>query len=201
MEIVTELMVSAESLTNRLHDRESVCGALETLSITYQSEMKDHISPHPISRRDTMKRRSVQIKPTLAPEEIIGSSEHQALAGLLRRTGLSLESVFQPEIDQGVVSLSERRLAMLECLRGYGVAADAPLMAEMVPTDRATRLLSYYLNASGQFGAGLCDADNKERLSQLDLRLRHIQQGVKGLNLEGLHRRNHEHESFIKQWA
>lgn len=150
-----------------------------------------------------MRRRSIQSKAMLVPPEksISSSPEHQALAGLLRRSGLSLESVFQPEEGQGVTSLNERRLVMLECLRDYGIAADAPLVAEMVPTDRATRLLSYYLNTSGQYEPSLCDADNKQRLSKLDLQLRRIQQGIERLNLEGLHRRNHDHERFMERWA
>ncbi|KAH8425639.1 uncharacterized protein LDX57_003388 [Aspergillus melleus] len=202
-EIVTELVASAESSTKRLQDRESVCGALETLSAAYQSEVKDRIPHNTVSRSNTMKRRSVQFKPTLTPaeESLSSSPEHHALAGLLRRTGLSLESVFQPEECRGAASLDERRLVMLDCLRGYGVAADAPLMAEMGPTDRATRLLSYHLNASGQFEASLRDAENEDRLSLLDSQLRHLQQGIGRLNLEGLHRRNHDHESFMARWS
>ena len=203
MEVIADLVASAEGSTKRLQDRESVCGALETLSTAYQTEVRDQIPHHPVLRRDTIKRRSVQFKPMLAPTEESASSslEHHALAGLLRRTGLSLESVFQSEDGQGGTSLNERRLVMLECLGGYGVAADAPLMAEMAPTDRATRLLSYYLNTSGQLEDSLCHAGNEDRLSQLDQQLRHIQQGIERLDLEGLHRRTNDHEGFMARWA
>jgi hypothetical protein len=129
-------------------------------------------------------------------------SESQALATTLRRTGLTFESVFHSEVGDGDVSaLFEKKEHMMECLHGYSIAADSPLVAEMISSDRATRLVSSSLNADSHFWASLTKGIHEEKLSELGLQLGYIQKGIETLDLDVLHQRDRNQEKFMEKWG
>ncbi|KAA8652306.1 hypothetical protein EYZ11_008864 [Aspergillus tanneri] len=202
IDLIAEMIVSAEDFTKYLQDRESFCSTLETLSATLQYEVGEQFpNPH-TARRETWKRRPVQPTPMPAPSEgNVGLlPEFQFLAGLLRRVSMPSELVFRAEEDGSIVALHEKRLHMFECSSSYAFAADASLVAETAPTDRATRLLSLSLHPSDH-GDSFCHVGHENSLPQLELQLRRIQKDIEQLNWDVLHRRDNNRKSFMEKWA
>jgi hypothetical protein len=200
-----EMTSSSELLTKSLHDRESFCGAFEAFAAAYRSEIGNQFLEQTSSRRDTLKRRSIQqtMKPSAnIPAFLSESQESQVLATLLRRIGLSFESVFQSEEkDGGANALAEKRQHLLECLRNFGVAADSPLVTETVSTDQATRLLLSALHSDSHQETSLTDADNEKGLSELEAQLGVIQKGIGRLDMDSLYRRDKNQERFLETWS
>ncbi|KAG2418654.1 hypothetical protein HFD88_001755 [Aspergillus terreus] len=200
-----EMTSSSELLTKSLHDRESFCGAFEAFAAAYRSEIGNQFLEQTSSRRDTLKRRSIQqtVKPSAnIPAFLSESQESQVLASLLRRIGLSFESVFQSEEeDGGANALAEKRQHLLEWLRNFGVAADSPLVTETVSTDQATRLLLSALHSDSHQETSLTDADNEKGLSELEAQLGVIQKGIGRLDMDSLYRRDKNQERFLETWS
>ncbi|KAL4889101.1 hypothetical protein BDV59DRAFT_205522 [Aspergillus ambiguus] len=198
-----EMTSSTEFLTKSLHDRESFCGAFETFVGTYRSEIGNQFSEQTSSRRDTLKRRSIQqaLKPPTG-NAFASIPESQVLAGLLRRLGLSFESVFQSEEeDGGANALADKREHLLECLQNYGIAADSPLIAETASTDQATRLLLSALHADSHVETSLSDAENENRLTKLEAQLGMVQKGMERIDMDSLYRRDKNQERFLETWS
>ncbi|KAF9883459.1 hypothetical protein FE257_003457 [Aspergillus nanangensis] len=203
LDIVTEMALSTESLTKALKDRESFCGALESFASTYRTEIGDQFLEQSSARRETLRRRSTQVVPTpFSENHIAAHPESQTLASLLRRVGLSFESVFQSEEeDGGVHALSDKREDMVECLRNYGIAADSPLIAEALSTDQAGRLLSSSLHATSNSEVSLSDMDHDRKLTDLESQLGLIQKGIERLDLDAVYRRDKNQEKFMERWS
>jgi hypothetical protein len=200
-----EMTSSTESLTERLQDRESYCQTLGSLINTYRSEVGDSFSEKTTFKRETMlRRRSMQ------PQSLFSSPgkqtaplpESQALASLLRRVGLSSESVFKSEKeDGGANALYEKKSHMLEYFRTLGIVADLPLVTELIPTDRASRLLSSSLHADSYFETSLSNIEQNQSLAELEAQLGFVQKGVENLNLDALHQRDKNQDRFLERWA
>ncbi|KAE8348221.1 hypothetical protein BDV28DRAFT_103889 [Aspergillus coremiiformis] len=203
-DLITEMTLSTERLIKSLQDRVSFCGTLHAFDTTYRTRIGDRFSTMSIPRRETSTRRETQPTLTSTPSaKRIGSlSQSQALATILRRTGLPSELVFQSEEDnEGVNALSEKRQYMVDCLNNYGIAADAPLIAEMISSDQATRLLSSSLNTNLHVGTLITKVTREARLSQLESTLAHIHKGVDKLDLDVLYRRDRNQEEFMESWG
>ena len=128
--------------------------------------------------------------------------ESQALASLLRRVGLSSESVFKSdEEDGGANALCEKKSHMLEYFRTLGIGADLPLVTELNPTDRASRLLSSSLHADSYFEISLSNIGQDQSLTELEAQLGSVQKGVENLNLDALHQRDKNQDKFLERWA
>ncbi|KAL2872257.1 uncharacterized protein BJX67DRAFT_376083 [Aspergillus lucknowensis] len=202
--MVTGLTASAESLITKLQDRESWCATLEAFASTYRSEVGDQILDSTSSRRETMRRFSTQ--PTL-PATQPGKQpspfpESEALNGLLRRIGLSFEAIFQAEeIEGGVHALTRERQHMLDGLRNYGTASDLPLAAELLPTDRAIRLLSSSLEADSLFTTSLSSVEHEKSLVELESRLGRIRKAIERLNQDVVYQRDKTREKFLERWG
>lgn len=195
---------STESLTQRLQDRGSLCQTLGSLLATYRSEVGDPFSEKTPSRRETLKRRSIppQLPPTSPEKRLATLPESQALTSLLRRIGLSSESVFKSEEeDGGANALHEKKSHMLECFRNLGIGADLPLTGELIPTDRASRLLSSSLHADSYFETSLSGIEQDNRLTELEAQLGLIQKGVEKLNMDALYQRDRDQDKFLERWA
>ena len=203
LDTVTEMTSSAESLTKRLQDRESFCQTLESLNTAYRSEVGDPFSEKTPSRRNTLKRRSMPPLLPKSPEKRLAPPpESQSLESLLRRLGVFWESVFKSEEeDGGANALYEKRSHMLEYFRTLGVGADLPLVAELNPTDRASRLLSSSLHADSSFVTSLSDVEQDQRLSELEAQLRLVQKGVERLDMDAIYQRDKNQEKFLERWA
>ncbi|BCR89107.1 uncharacterized protein ACHE_50305S [Aspergillus chevalieri] len=205
LDTIMEMTYSTKSLTQRLRDRESYCQTLESVINTYRSEVGDPFSEKTISRRETMlRRRSMQ------PQSLFSSPgkqtaplpESQALASLLRRVGLSSESVFKSEEEiGGANALHEKKSHMLEYFRTLGIGADLPLVTELIPTDRASRLLSSSLHADSYFETSLSNIEQDQSLTELEAQLGFVQKGVENLNLDALHQRGKNQNKFLERWA
>lgn len=127
--------------------------------------------------------------------------ESQALASLLRRVGLSSESVFKSEKeDGGANALYEKKSHMLEYFRTLGIGADLPLVTELIPTDRASRLSSS-LHADSYFETSLSNIEQDQSLAELEAQLGFVQKGVENLNLDALHQRDKNQDRFLERWA
>lgn len=203
LDTVMEMTSSAESLTKRLQDRESFCQTLESLMTVYRSEVGDPFSEKTPSRRDTLKRRSIPpLLPNSPEKRLVPLLESQSLESLLRRLGVSSESVFKSEEeDGGANTLYEKRSHMLEYFRTLGVGADLPLVAELIPTDRASRLLSSSLHADSAFVTSLSDVEQDLRLSELEAQLGLVQKGLEKLDMEAIYQRDKNQEKFLERWA
>ncbi|KAL4997752.1 hypothetical protein BDV10DRAFT_168902 [Aspergillus recurvatus] len=204
LEIITDMTTSTETLITSLQDRESLCATLEAFASTYRSEVGDHILDSTSSRRETMRRFSMQPTPvaTLPPKQSAPFSEFDCLGGLLRRLGLSIEAVFQaPEAVGGVQTLITERQHMLDELHNYGVASDSPLAAEMLPTSRATSLLTFALEAESLFTASLSSVEHERSLSALESKLSRIQKGIERLNHDVVYQRDKNQENFLERWG
>lgn len=202
--MVTGMASATENLTKCLQNRESFCETLEALTNIYRSEAGGQFSNQPSRRETMMKRRSMQI-PSIPPGKRISplpEAQAQALGRLLRRLGLSSDSVFQSEEDDGGTNcLYEKRAHILDCLRNLGIGADSSLVAESIPSDRASRLLASALNADSRFETSLSDVDQDRRLLELESQLALVQKGVEKLNMDILYQREKDQEIFMERWS
>jgi hypothetical protein len=116
--------------------------------------------------------------------------------------GLSTEAVFHdPEAVGGVQALITARKNMLDGLHSYGIASDSPLAAEMLPTDRATRLLTSALQADSLFTTSISSVEHEKNLSELESRLSRIQKGIERVNHDVVYQRDKNQEKFLERWG
>lgn len=189
-------------MTKQLADRESACELLEQIASLYQSETASQLAAPPSSRRESLRRRSLQAgvffaasrEPALMPAQ-------PALENLLRRIGVSPDSVFRPRAEGGGArELHEKRIHLSEILQNAGIAADSPLVAQLTPAENAMQLLASSLHANSHFETSLCDPGQEEALSGLESELASLQKGVQGLNLDVLHQRDKIQDKFLERW-
>ncbi|GAQ06919.1 hypothetical protein ALT_4240 [Aspergillus lentulus] len=209
LDTIVGMTSSIGSLGELLQSRESYCATLEALTAAYRTEIGNQFSEKPSSRRETlsMRRRSTPLLsiPT-APEKRMDSSEFQAIAGVLRRIGLSVESVFQLEEqgekdDCGENALFDKKQHIVECLRSISVGAKLPLVAGLIPSDQASQLLASALSEHSQFKISLLDVEQDQKLSELESQLGRLQKGIERLNLDVLYQRDRSQEKFMEKWA
>ncbi|KAL3473633.1 hypothetical protein BJX99DRAFT_233269 [Aspergillus californicus] len=201
---VTDMTTCTGSLITNLRNRESFCATFEAFASTYRAEVGDRILDSTSSRRETMRGFSAQ--PTLTatqPGKQPGAfPESETLSGLLRRIGLSSETVFQSEKTKGGArTLVRERQHMLEDLRNYGIASDFPLRTELLPTDQAIRLLSSSLGADALFTASLSSVEHEKSLSELESKLGRIQKGMERLKQDVVYQRDKNQEKFLERWG
>ncbi|KAL4761910.1 uncharacterized protein BDW70DRAFT_134653 [Aspergillus foveolatus] len=202
--IIGDMTTSTENLITSLQGRESLCATLEAFASTYWSEVGDIIPDSTSSRRETMRRFSTQ--PTAVAAQPGKHSDpcpdSECLSGLLRRLGLSTEAVFHdPEAVGGVQALLTARKNMLDGLHSYGIASDSPLAAEMLPTDRATRLLTSALQADSLFTTSISSVEHEKTLSELESRLSRIQKGIERVKHDVVYQRDKNQEKFLERWG
>ncbi|KAL4986883.1 hypothetical protein BDW68DRAFT_120089 [Aspergillus falconensis] len=204
LEIITDMTTSTENLITSLQDRESLCATLEAFASTYRSEVGDHILDSTSSRRETMRRFSMQPTPVATQPEKNSAPfpGFEYLSGLLRRLGLSMEALSQDSEAAGwVQTLITRRQHMLDGLHNCGIASDSLLAAEMLPTDRATSLLTSALEAESLFTASLSSVEHERSLSELESKLSRIQKGIERLNHDVVYQRDKNQEKFLERWG
>lgn len=198
------MTTSKQTLTQHLHDRESSCELLEQLATLYQTEVGNPLITQPPSRRESLRRRSMQASLLLAPPRTNPSPipEQPALESLLRRIGVPPESVIRPRAeDGGAQGLHEKRIQLSETLRALGMAVDVPLITQLAPADSALRLLGSGLHANSQYEVSLRDAELEGALAGLEGELGELQRGVRGLDLDVLHRRDKTRDRFLERWS
>ncbi|RLL95064.1 hypothetical protein CFD26_105427 [Aspergillus turcosus] len=209
LDTIVEMTSSIGRLGELLQGRESYCATLEALTASYRTEIGNQFSEKPSSRRETlnMRRRSTPVLsiPT-APEKRMDSSDFQAIAGVLRRIGLSVESVFQSEEQEGNGhcgdnALFDKKQDIVECLRNLSVGAKLPLVAGLIPSDQASQLLTSALSEHSRFKTSLLDVEQDKKLSDLESQLGQLQKGIERLNLDVLYQRDRSQEKFMEKWA
>lgn len=195
---------STNGLVKCLQDRESYCGTLEAIAAAHRSEIGDIFLGPSNPRRETLRRSSVQPVSISSSAQKDNSRPHdpQLMAKVLRRVGLSLDSMLHAdEASECAVTLKEKRHQLTESLHDHGNAADSPLIAELLPTDRAIRLLSTSLHADSEFETSLANLDNQRKLSDLEDDLKGVQKGLEGLDMSVVHRRDRGREKFVERWG
>lgn len=202
--MLIDMTHSKESLTKQLSQRESSCELLEQLASLYQAEVSNSLVTQPPSRRESLRRRSMQpgllltaprSKPAAIPDQ-------PALESLLRRIGIVPESVIRPRAeDGGTQGLYEKRIQLSETLRALGTAVDAPLVNGLAPGDKAQHLLASALHANSHYETSLRDPELEKALSGLESELGELQRGVQGLDMDVLHQRDKTRDRFLEKWG
>ncbi|KAJ5178911.1 hypothetical protein N7492_002121 [Penicillium capsulatum] len=203
LDVIVDMTLNKQSMTRKLADRESSCELLEQLASLYQSETASQLASQPSSRRESLRRRSLQAGVFLAANrEPAVMPEQPALENLLRRIGVSPKSVLRPRTAEGGAhELHEKRLHMSETLQRVGISVDSPLVARLTPTENASQLLASSLHANSHFETSLRDPWQEEALSVLETELASLQKGVQGLNLDVLHQRDKLRDKFLERWC
>ncbi|KAJ5918987.1 hypothetical protein N7466_009930 [Penicillium verhagenii] len=200
---VTSQQKLEKTLKAQLADRESSCELLEHITTLYQAETTSQLVTQPGSRRESIRRRSLQ------PGMILGTirnpapmTEQPSLENLLRRIGLSPESVLHPRAeDGGAEGLHEKRIHMSEAVRNLEIAAESPLVAHLGHSDSASQLLASSLHGNSRFETSLQDPGQAGALLGLETELASLQNGVQGLNLNVLHQRDKTQAKFLERWS
>ncbi|GLI80673.1 hypothetical protein PoHVEF18_009030 [Penicillium ochrochloron] len=203
LDVLIDITESKKSLTQHLNKQESSHELLEQLATLYQTEVgTTHQITQPPSRRDSLRRRSTQPNHLLSNPTPHSNPEQPALESLLRRIGVSPESVIRPRAeDGGAQGLHEKRIQLSETLRALGMAVDTPLVRELAPADRALYLLSEALHANSDYEVSLRDRGLERALSGLEGELEELQRGVQGLDMDVLHQRDKMRDRFVERWA
>ncbi|KAJ5084277.1 hypothetical protein NUU61_008856 [Penicillium alfredii] len=204
LDILIEMTLSKQALKKRLEDRESSCELLEQLATLYQSQAGSQMAPQQSSRRESLRRRSIQPGVLFANTRnpATPAIEQPALENLLRRIGVSPESALRPQVeDGGARGLHEKRIHMSETLQHLKVGVDVPLVAHLAPLDNASQLLTSSLHANSHFETSLPDPDQENALLGLEAELASLQRGVQRLNLDVLHQRDKTQDTFLERWA
>ncbi|KAJ5117065.1 hypothetical protein N7448_004014 [Penicillium atrosanguineum] len=203
LDTLIDMTLSRQTLTKQLGARESSCELLEQLASLYQAEAAIALVSQTSSRRESLRRRSIQ------PGAIFAASHNPApapeqpvLESLLRRVGVSPESVLRPRAEGGSAQeLHEKRMHLSETLRSFGAAVESPLAAQLAPVDNASQLLFSSLQTDSHFETSLRDPGQEEALSGLQAQLAQLQRGVQGLDLEVLHQRDKAQDRFLERWS
>lgn len=197
------MTLNKQTYTKQLEDRESLCELLERLASLYQTEVGIDYVSQPPSRRESLRRRSMQPGTLLAvPRKVAPLPEQPALESFLRRIGVSPESALRPRVEGGDAhELHEKRIHMSETVRSLGVAVGWPLVTQITPSNGASQLLASALYANSYFDTSLRDPDQEEALSALETELVSLQKGMQGIKLDMLHQRDKCRERFLERWS
>lgn len=202
LDMLIEMTLSKQDLTNQLGVRESSSELLEQLAALYQSEAGSEIVTQPSSRRESLRRRSLQPGLFLATHTPTAPVPAQpSLERLLRGVGVPPESILHPRENGGVSDLHEKRCHVSETLHGLSIAVDAPLVTSLGPLDNASQLLRCSLHANSHYETSLRDPSEESALSGLEKELAGLQNGVHKLNLDVLHQRDSNQDRLIERWT
>lgn len=201
--MLIDLTLSRQTLAKQLGDRESSGELLEQLASLYQAEAAIVLVSQTSSRRESLRRRSLQPGAILAASRNpISAPEQPVLESLLRRVGVSSESVLRPRVEGGSAQdLHERRMHMSDTLRSLGAAVESPLVTQLAPVDNACQLLFSSLQTNSHFETSLREPGQEEALSGLEAQLAQLQRGVQGLGLEVLHQRDRAQDRILERWS
>lgn len=126
------------------------------------------------------------------------------LESLLRRVGLSSDSILHPRVHAdggGAQGMHEKRIQMAETLASLGKAVNSPLVGQLAVSDHAMRLLSSALHAYSRFDTSLSDSGQAEDLLELERELSELQKGVRGIDLDVLHKRDKSQADLLDRWG
>lgn len=128
--------------------------------------------------------------------------EQPALENILRRMGVSADSVLRPRVeDGGVPGLYDKRAQMSETLQHLGMTAESPLISHLIHSDQAAQLLRSSLHGNSRVETSLRDAGQENALSDMETTLASLQSGVHGLDLDVLHQRDKGQARFLERWG
>ncbi|KAJ5668837.1 hypothetical protein N7462_009907 [Penicillium macrosclerotiorum] len=203
LDLLVDMTLSKQALTKQLGDRASSCELFEQLASLYQAEAGSPLVPPPSSRRESLRRRSMQPGMLLtATRNPVPTPEQPALESLLRRIGVSPESVLRPRGDDGgVPELYDKRQHLSQTLQSLRVAVDSPLVTQLTPSDHASQRLFSSLQAHSHYEPSLRDPDQEQALSDLEVKLSALQKGLQGLHLDVLHQRDKAQDRFLERWT
>ncbi|CAI7587456.1 unnamed protein product [Penicillium palitans] len=202
LDMLIEMTLSKQDLTNQLGVRESSSELLEQLAALYQSEAGGELVTQPSSRRESLRRRSLQPGLLLATRTpAVPVAAQPSLERLLRGVGVPPESILHPRENGGVSDLHEKRYHFSETLHGLSIAVDAPLVTSLAPLDNASQLLRCSLHANSHYETSLRDPSEESTLSGLEEELTSLQNGVHKLNLDVLHQRDSNQDRLIERWT
>ncbi|KAJ5888797.1 hypothetical protein N7495_008838 [Penicillium taxi] len=191
---------SKQTWVKELVGRESSCELLEKLATLYQTEAASQLMQSS-SRRDSLRRRSTQSVLHTATRTENPVPDQPALENILRRNGVTPDSVLRPSAENtGDSAMYEKRIHMRDLLQNLGIGTEAPLVAHLISSDSALQLLSSSLHASSPYAKSLRNASQEEAILGLERELELIQKGIQGLNLDVLHRRDKMQDQFLGQW-
>ncbi|KAJ5988317.1 hypothetical protein N7481_003527 [Penicillium waksmanii] len=214
LDSMVDMTLSKQDLIKQLGERGSANEVLEQLANLYQAETAIPLVPQPSSRRESLRRRSLQPgmilsaarNPGSGPGSSIPDQPQPDLESLLRRVGLSPESVLRPRANGdveggGAQGMHEKRIQMAETLRSLGTAVNSPLVGQLAFSDHAMRLLDSSLHANSRFETSLSDPGQLEALGALEGDLAELQKGVRGVDLEILHQRDKSRARLLERWG
>ncbi|KAJ5207206.1 hypothetical protein N7491_002164 [Penicillium cf. griseofulvum] len=202
LDMLIEMTLSKQDLTNQLGVRESSSELLEQLAALYQSEAGGELVTQPSSRRESLRRRSLQPGLLLATQTPSAPVVAQpSLERLLRRVGVPPESILHPRENGGVDDLHEKRYHVSETLHTLNIAVDAPLLTHLAPLDNASQLLRCSLHANSYYETSLRDSSEESALLGLEKELTSLQNGVQKLNLDALYQHDSNQDKLIERWT
>ncbi|KAJ5770746.1 uncharacterized protein N7511_002797 [Penicillium nucicola] len=204
LDTLIEMTLSKQDITKHLAQRLSSSVLLDQLATLYQAEAGELVT-QPSSRRDSLRRRSLQPGLLLAAKAPAAPTPDQpALGSILRRVGVSSESVLRPKgngDNGGISELHEKRIQMSETLGNLKGAVDSPLVAHLSPSDSASQLLQSALTASGHYETSLHNTPEQQRILGLESEVMRLQSRVQGLNMDVLHQRDKIQDRVLQRWA
>lgn len=200
---MVDMTLSKQDLTKQLGERGSSNELLEQLATLYQTETATPLVPQTSSRRESLRRRSLQPGMLLsAARSQAPMPDQPALENLLRCAGVSPDGVLRPRAESGgAQGMYEKRLQVAETLRSLGGTVDSPLVGQLAASDHARRLLESSLHANSQFETSMADLGQKEALSGLEVDLASLQKGVQGVSLDVLHQRDKSQARLLERWG
>lgn len=201
--MLIEMTLLKQDLMKQLEVRESCSELLEQLGALYQSEASSELVAPPSSRRESLRRRSLQPGLLLAATRTptVPIVAQSALEQILRRVGVSPESILQKRETDGVGDLHEKRNHMSEALHNLNIAVDAPLVSHLAPLDHASQLLDSSLHANSHYETSLRNPSEEQALSGLETELRRLQDGAQNLNLDVLHQCDSSQDRLVERWT
>lgn len=217
LDSMVDMTLSKQDLIKQLGERGSANEVLEQLANLYQAETAIPLVPQPSSRRESLRRRSLQPGMLLSAARNPGSGsgsdssipdqQQPELESVLRRVGLAPESVLRPRANGdggeggGAQGMHEKRIQMAEALRSLGTAVNSPLVGQLAFSDHAMRLLDSSLHANSRFETSLSDSGQLEALGALEGDLAELQKGVRGVDLDVLHQRDKVRARLLERWG
>jgi hypothetical protein len=196
------MTLSKQDFTKHMADRLSSSVLLDQLAALYQSEAGELVT-QPSSRRDSLRRRSLQPGLLAAKAPAAPTIDQPALGSILRRVGVIPESVLRPKGNGGnggVSELHEKRFQMSETLGSLKGAVDSPLVVHLSPSDSASQLLQSALTASCHYEISLRNSPEEQGISDLETEIMRLQSGIQGLNMDVLHQRDKVQDKVLQMW-
>ncbi|WEW57939.1 Vacuolar cation/proton exchanger 5 [Emydomyces testavorans] len=210
LETMIQLTESTEQFTEMLKNRQVHHSTLNSLAVSYQTEISSHQLPKAKPENKRLSRHSSRLSQAYAsPREITreksnaaGEQSLQSLETMLRRFGISLSSLQNAGSTEAVNDiLNEKRLRMLETLENNYAIAASPLLPDLDSADKAAQLLSSAMYCDSDFELSLVDKAQQQRTAELETQIGTVSKGVEGLNVDILHQSDRARESFMETWG